>query len=312
MKKEYNILQYFNMRSLFIGIGISRILANAHELHPISVILGTLIGLIILKFIKIELKNNIVNTIISIVFLIYSFVIIVNLVSTMYLNHMMKFLLGIPIILLLMYILKCKEILIYRISNIMIVIVVFFFFFCLFCLLPNVEFSNLMYTNVSIKDVIISAIEYALISTVPTFIIRYKETSDIPIYKTYIASSITILLMMFVTYLILGPKLSELFRYPEYMVLKSINISGSLTNLENMLSLIWLIDAIMFIFCCGNTIKRQINNKVVLNIILVFILIVASIISKYYQLILSVYLYIIPILIISLISLYLVNKKSSS
>ena len=66
MKKEYNILQYFNMRSLFIGIGISRILANAHELHPISLILGTLIGLIILKFIKIELKNNIVNTIISI------------------------------------------------------------------------------------------------------------------------------------------------------------------------------------------------------------------------------------------------------
>ena len=125
MKKEYNILQYFNMRSLFIGIGISRILANAHELHPISVILGTLIGLLILKCIKKEVKNNIVNTIISIVFLIYSFVIIVNLVSTMYLNHMMKLLLGIPIILLLMYILKCKEVLIYRISNIMIVIVVF-------------------------------------------------------------------------------------------------------------------------------------------------------------------------------------------
>lgn len=312
MKKEYNILQYFNMRSLFIGIGISRILANARELHPLSVILGTLIGLLILKFIKIELKSNIINTIISTILLTCSFVIIINLVSTMYLNHMMKLLLGIPVILLLMYVLKCREVLIYRISNIMIVLVVFFFFFALFSLLPNIDTSNLMYTNVSISNIIESAFEYAIISTVPTFIIRYKGNADIPIYKTYILSSISILAMMFVTYLIIGPNLSSIFRYPEYMVLKSINISGSFTNLENMLSLIWLIDAIMFIFCCGNTIKRQVNSKVILNIILLGILILATIISKHYQLIISIYTYIIPILLISLIGLYLFNKKSSS
>lgn len=312
MKKEYNILQYFNMRAFFIGIGISRILSNTHELHPISIIIGTLIGLLILKFVNIEIKNNIVNTIVATALFTCAFVVIINLVSTMYLNHMMKLLLGIPIILLLMYILKCREVLIYRISNIMIVLVVFFFFFILLSLLPNIDISNLMYTNVSIKNVIISAFEYAIISTVPTFIIRYKETANIPMYKTYILSSITILAMVFITYLVLGPSLSDIFRYPEYMVLKSINISGSLTNLENMLSLFWLIDALMFILCCGNTIKRQVNNKVILNVILVAILIIASIISKHYQLILSLYLYIIPILLISLIGLYLVNKKSSS
>lgn len=312
MKKEYNILQYFNMRAFFIGIGISRILSSAHEFHPISIILGTIIGLLILKFVNIEIKNNIVNTIVATALFTCAFVVIINLVSTMYLNHMMKLLLGIPIILLLMYILKCREVLIYRISNIMIVLVVFFFFFILLSLLPNIDISNLMYTNVSIKNVIISAFEYAIISTVPTFIIRYKETANIPMYKTYILSSITILAMVFITYLVLGPSLSDIFRYPEYMVLKSINISGSLTNLENMLSLFWLIDALMFILCCGNTIKRQVNNKVILNVILVAILIIASIISKHYQLILSLYLYIIPILLISLIGLYLVNKKSSS
>lgn len=312
MKREYNTLQYFNMRSLFIGIGISRILASAHELHPISVLIGTLIGLLMLKFIKIELKNNIINTIISIILLTCSFVIVINLISTMYLNHMMKILIGIPLILLLMYILKCKEVLIYRISNIMIGFVVFFYFFVILSLLPNVDISNLMYTNVSIKSIIISALEYAIISTTPTFILRYKETSNIPIYKTYILSSISMLFMMFITYLIIGPNLSDLFRYPEYMVLKSINISGSLTNLENMLSLIWLIDAIMFIICCGNTIKKQVKKKSIINIILVFILLLATIISKYYQLIISVYLYIIPILLICLISLYLVNRKSSS
>ncbi len=312
MKKEYNILQYFNMRSLFIGIGISRILSSSHELHPLSIIIGTIIGLLILRFVRIELKNNIINTIISIILFTFSLVIAINLIGTMYLNHMMKLLLGIPFILLIMYILKCREVVIYRLSNIMIVLVVFFYLFAIISLIPNADIANLMYTGVSIKNVIISSFEYAIISTVPTFIIRYKNTSDIPIYKTYILSSISMLGIVFVTYLIIGPNLSDILRYPEYMVLKSINISGSLTNLENMLSLVWLIDIMMFMICCGNTIKKQVKKKPIVNIIIVSILILVTIISKYYQLIISIYLYIIPILLISLIGLYLVNRKSSS
>lgn len=40
MKKDFNILNYFNTRALFMGIGLSRIISQAHEYSYISIILG--------------------------------------------------------------------------------------------------------------------------------------------------------------------------------------------------------------------------------------------------------------------------------
>lgn len=312
MKKSYNILSYFNMRALFIGVGISRILSIAHEWHFISIIIGMFLGLLILKFVRIELKNNGINSLISSIFIILSLVIIINMISTMYLTRMTKFLIGLPIIIVIMYILKCKEIVIFRIVNILIVLKILFFIFCVVTLGPNIEISNLMYTGVGIKEILQAAIEFALISTVPTLISRYEYTSNIKIYKTYILSSLTILVISLIIYLIIGPDMSDLLRYPEYMVLKSINISNSITNLENMLSLIWVIDLMMLIVTCGNTIKRQVKKRYILNAILILLIIIVTFINKYYQLIVLVYNLLIPFLIISLILLYLINKKKKS
>jgi len=47
MKKEYNILNYFNMRSLFLGVGLSKILIDAKELFWLALILGTILGILI-------------------------------------------------------------------------------------------------------------------------------------------------------------------------------------------------------------------------------------------------------------------------
>lgn len=309
MKKSYNILSYFNMRALFIGVGISRIISLAHEWHWLAIIIGTILGLLILKFIKIELKNNVVNSVISSIFIILSLVIIINMISTMYLTKMTKFLIGLPIIIVIMYILKCKEIVIFRIVNIFIALKILFFIFCVVTLVPNIEVSNLMYTGVGVKEILQAAFEFALISTVPTFISRYDYTSDIDIYKTYMLSGVTILVISLIIYLILGPDMADLLRYPEYMVLKSINISNSFTNLENMLSLIWVIDLMMLIITCGNTIKRHVKKNYILNSILILIIVIVTFINKYYQLIVSVYNLLIPFLIISLILLYLINKK---
>jgi hypothetical protein len=311
MKRDFNILNYFNMRALFIGIGISRIISTSHELSWISIIIGTLLGLIILKYINISIKNNIINVIISCIFIIISLVIIINMISTMYLTHMMKLVIGIPIILLVIYILSKKELVIYRISSILFFILLFFFIISIIILLPNIELSNLMYTNTSIKDVIISSIYYAILSTVPTFITRKDNTYNIDIRKTYIFSSISLLLLIFIIYLIIGPDLANIIRYPEYIALKSIHISEVLTNIENMFSLVWLIDLLMFIISSANRIKDIVNNNTILNIILIGLLIIVSIINKYYQLVLAIYLYILPILLVSLFLLFIINKKST-
>jgi hypothetical protein len=223
----------------------------------------------------------------------------------------MKLVIGIPIILLVIYILSKKELVIYRISSILFFILLFFFIISIIILLPNIELSNLMYTNTSIKDVIISSIYYAILSTVPTFITRKDNTYNIDIRKTYIFSSISLLLLIFIIYLIIGPDLANIIRYPEYIALKSIHISEVLTNIENMFSLVWLIDLLMFIISSANRIKDIVNNNTILNIILIGLLIIVSIINKYYQLVLAIYLYILPILLVSLFLLFIINKKST-
>ena len=68
MKKEYNILNYFNMRSLFLGVGLSKILIDAKELFWLALILGTILGILILKFIHLDLKNKVINTLIASIF----------------------------------------------------------------------------------------------------------------------------------------------------------------------------------------------------------------------------------------------------
>ncbi|MDE5630964.1 MAG: hypothetical protein K2I70_05120, partial [Bacilli bacterium] len=95
MKKDFNILNYFNMRSLFLGVGLSKILIDAKEMFWISLILGTLIGTIILKFIHIELKNKIVNTAVACVFFAIGLMFLLNMITTMYLTEMPKFAAGI-------------------------------------------------------------------------------------------------------------------------------------------------------------------------------------------------------------------------
>ena len=121
MKKNYNILNYFNMRALFMGIGLSNILTLAKEMFWLSIIIGTIIGLLLLFIAKIELKKNITNIISSSILIVIGLVIVINMISTMYLTDMPKFLVGLPIVLLMLYILSKNENVIFRIGTILIV-----------------------------------------------------------------------------------------------------------------------------------------------------------------------------------------------
>ena len=62
MIKEYNKLSYFSFRALFMGIGLSKILTSTHSYFFISIIIGTILGLIIMY-----LYNNTTNKYISII-----------------------------------------------------------------------------------------------------------------------------------------------------------------------------------------------------------------------------------------------------
>ncbi len=310
MKKDFNILNYFNMRSLFLGIGLSKILIDAKEMFWISLILGTLIGCAILKFIHIELKNKIVNTFVACVFFGIALTILLNMITTLYLTEMPKFIVGIPLILLIIYVISKKEITMFRVSDILIVINVTLFLAMFISLIHSINFMNFVFTNTPFTKVIFAALEYAIFSTVPTFITRHKKFSDESLIKTYLISSVTLSLLFFLTLGMLGPNLVETYRYPEYIILKNVRFFDTLANLENIISFIWIFDVLIFLICCANTIKKSINNNKITYGIIITLLFVISYLNKFYEFIIANYNYSFYVLTVCLAVLFIFNRKT--
>lgn len=309
MKRQFNILNYFNMRALFMGIGLSRILIRTNELFIISIILGTILGSIILSCLKIELKNKYINIFASSILIIISLIIVINMISTMYLTEMPKWLVGLPLIFLILYILSKEEIVIFRVGSILIVLNLLLYFLTFTSLVQIIEPINFTYTGTTFNNVLIGALEYTLYSITPIYITKDKDYATIPLVKTYVISSITMSILFILTYGILGSKLVNIFRYPEYIILKKITFLDTLANVQNIISFIWIFDILMLLLSCGNCIKKSLNNKKLIYIIIPLLLIITSIINKHYVAIISVYKYCACILGGLFILLILFNKK---
>ncbi len=311
MKRDFNILNYFNMRALFLGVGTAKILITAKEYFLISLLLGTLLGVGLLFLFRVELKNKIISTIVASILFIIAIILLIHMISTMYLTEMPKLLIGIPIVLLVLYIISKKEIVLYRVSTILVVINTILFALTFISLIRYVKWSNFSYTDTSFMKVLFAGVQYAIFSTVPTFITRDKEMSDYSLIKTYVISSFTMGVIFFLTFGILGPELINQYRYPEYIILKKVTFLETLANLENIISFVWVFDILMLLVSCANTIKKCINHNKITYLFLIGILIFVSFISKFYQSILYVYDYTLYILISVFLLLYLFNRKKN-
>ena len=309
MKREFNILNYLNSRALFMGIGLSKLLIQAHEYIWISLILGTIIGAILMHFVKFKMKKSLLNVVICSILFVIGLNILINMISTMYLTEMPKLLVGIPIILLVMYILNKREVIIYRVANILFVLNIFLYVVAMLSLVSDFHLENFSYSNTPIQNVIFSALEFALFSTLPTLITRDENTADISLVKTYIISAITMGTWFLLTYGILGANLVDIYRYPEYIILKKISIMNFLENIENIVSFVWLFDIIIFLLCNGNAIKKNVDNPRLINILLPILLLITAFINRFYILILYIYKYSSIILLILAILLFVANKK---
>lgn len=309
MKKDFNILNYFNTRALFMGIGLSRIIAVSHEYFYVSIILGALIGLLLLYLLKLEMKSSVINVLLNSTIIIISLVILINMISTMYLTKMPKLLIGLPFCLLLMYLLNKKEIVLYRLSGIMLFFNLLCYIFAFFSLSRYFTLDNFYYTGVSINNIIKAAIEFAIYSVTPTFLTRNNKTKDVNIYKTYLISCLTMGIIFMLTYGILGANVSSIVRYPEYLILKEVSLTTAIQNIENIVSFMWVIDVFMLLASCGNSIKNNVKNTKVINIIFPILLVITTYMNNHYEYILFIYKYTPIILIFVLLVLWLSNKK---
>lgn len=291
MKKEWNILNFFNMQGLFLGIGFSKILISSKENFLLSILIGYILGMFLLYFLNIKKKNNVFNIILYSIISIYALVVLINMASTMYLNLMSKSMISIPLLFLLLYILNKKEIVLYRVSNVLIVVNICIYLFALLCLLPYFDTTNFVYTATKPINILTSGLNYTILSTSIVLMTKENQRKDVSILKTYTLATLFLIIDCVMIYGIFSYSLVEVVRYPEYVLLKKISIGDFIQNLENLISFIWLFNIIMSLAYLTNSIKNCLPNKKIINLIVPILFIFASIVNKYYIAMFTMYQY---------------------
>lgn len=307
---------YLLSRSLSLGLlfSYSFFLVGTNAL--ISFIFGILLGIcfvFIYSKIKLNKKTKVFEILLYMFFILLSSIIITTFISSFFLNKTPKIFIILPSILLCYYIsTKDKDVMKYlalALTFFSIITITLNFF----ALLPHMEIKNILplftFKN---KNMIKSILFYAIVSTCPLLLLNDEDYSTKDYITSYIITNIITLIICFAIVSILGRSLINMYSYPEYMVLKKIQISSFIENVENFASLIWLFDLYYLVTCTINKINNILTRKVGIIVVLIIIFINSFFINNNYEYLLFIYkriTYILYILIIPI--LILANKKKS-
>lgn len=244
MKKtnNYELLQYMLSFSLLMGAGISNMLTSAKEDIWLCCILGTFLGFIIL-FIFTKLNNQnlkITSFISNLTLLFFGLYSTTKLISSIYLSSTPSYIIMIPNILLIIYIVKQGFNAYLRSINTLFIFFIILMIFSAFMLTPSIEldfFKPILINSPS--KILTGSLSFAVTSTFPIILIPNFKQKYKP--KFYLYSTINLFIVIVCTFGNLGPEISVLYRYPEYIVLKRISALNFIDNVENILFMIWII-----------------------------------------------------------------------
>ena len=291
-----NRLTYFCSRSLFVGIGLSYLIDLNGVNLLISMLLGLLIGYIIIDKTKYK-KNN------GLIFLLLISLgsSISNLCHTLYLENTSLLFIVIFTMFISFMISYIKRKAFIRLSeNLFYWSILLFIMMCI-SLIPFVNISYLKpFTIPSYIILFKGSLLFAGTSILPSYILDEKDK------KNYLLGSITIIIITFLIFAILGIKEAALYRYPEYIVLKRINFLNFISNFENIFFFIILVDLVIVISLCYSKLIK--HNK--LNDMFLFLLSVLTIyILTFYQKTLNTIYYLFPIFVLGSFLMTFVTKK---
>lgn len=329
-----NKLAYFLSKSSMFGLGYF-LLCNLNDKNTyLSIILGTILGLFIIYiYSKISnysnynihkyLNNTFIGKIFNIILLLfYIYILLITIltittfINSFYLIKTPRIIIILSILLLSIYLSFKDNKTLINLSNIFFCFSIFIVILFTILLIPYSNINELLpilnYNNINI---IKGSIIYALISTVPLIIINNYNTNIKITLKNYLVASIINLTIVIGTTLSLG-NLLNVYRFPEYAVLKQIRILDFIENIENISAFGWYAESFIVISLTIFNIKDTLSfkyNKLYL-VILLLSLIPMLILSNNYDLLLKVfyihpYILLIFFIIFLLLLIYLKLKK---
>lgn len=345
-KKQKLSVMYFLSRAIFLGVGYSLLFDKVGKDAWISVILGTIIGsgivYLISKILKYKKDKNLkelfkemkwLGTILKIIyfafliFLLYECVLIMQTMTTsFFLINSPPLFVGLTGAFLVILTIKENDTTLFKVAESLIAIAVVTVIITFLVLMPYGEIEAFLpVLTSSPKMLLIGSIYYATISTGPLLLTLDFKDDGKKLIKMYLFTSLIIFIICITIIAVLGPELIQIYRFPEYMVLKRIKIMDFIEKIENIISIIWILDAFMILATTSHTLKNLLPKKggklISSGILLLVTLITGIVFGGNYILVLETY-YMVPIILtisiliilipIFIYVLYKQRKKESS
>ncbi len=329
---------YFLTRSLFLGFGISLLFSISSKDAYLGAICGLLVG-IFLTFIYsylikkkgdksiLDILSNkgILGIIVRIILIAVSFIILLYMLVS-YKEFVGAFLLVnspelyflIPIIILTLYLALKGFKIISRVASCLIPFSIILSLISFVGLVVFFEPSNFLpILSTKFDGFVKTAFAFAGISFLPNLLTIHLK-GDIKGYtKIYILASSFIILTIICVNGVFGPALVNIFRFPEYMVLKQLKLFKFIEKIENVISCSWILDLFitmsMAIFSLKELIGTKHAKKITIALVLGALFILEIFFDTDYINELKIY-YILPnlsliLILLTLFSLYLVLRK---
>ena len=341
-KRKIYSLSFFLGRAFFLGFGYSVILSITNKDSWICFLLGTILGILLIygiskikkQFPEDEIKNylkknKILKYIILTIFFLFNFFIMSQLLfiletfaASFFLIHSPSYFILIPIVYLTYRITIKGWNTIGRIAEIFMPISLCIIIFSILALIPNCTIDKFLpIMTQSTTDMIKSTLFVTFYTSAPFLLLLNAPMEDTKLVRKYLLSTGTIILIVFVIIAVLGPNLIQIYRYPEYMILKKIKIFEFLEKIENIVSITWILDVFLTIAMSAHnirlTIPKKKNNLIFISILTLLFFIVIYL-GKIYFIELELYNYLpmilgaFEIILIILFFLYhLITRKKN-
>ncbi len=316
-KDKINCLQFGSMMSMllmasFVGIGMFSIIKSAGVDAYLSIIIAALVGILILLtfFIIFDYEPSLsvkdkINKIFGIPFgFILNLLLILvvftmgisamfnltNFITSQFLKETPPWVIGFCFSILIVIVnIKGIETL-SRTCLILYCICLFLFVMTLIGLIPQFEFSNLKpFLEYGLKKPLVGAGYNLLFNLLPIYlflIIPKDKLVDKGKYRKYLwifyaISVIVKFLLVVITIGVLGINLASIYQYPEYIVLKRINMFNFLDRIENFITIQWLFGLFFnlsfVVYYISNTLKTD-NKSKILPFFITGIILIGSVI----------------------------------
>ena len=270
---NYDTLLFFLLRASFVGSVSANLLVTAQRDSLLSVILSSILGIIPLiifyKLIRSYPRKNIIEIInevfgkksgILINFILSLFILfnaslifrnLINFISSQCLYQTPDLIIGSIFMIAIIYSLYHGITTISRSSTTLFYLFSFLFLISLIGLFNQVNITNFLpILENGINPVLKGTYNYISLNILPIYIITIIPYNEVENHNQflkntiifYILSSISIMVVCFSIISVYGINFANLIEYPEFHLLKRIDIFGFLQRIENILAIQWIFD----------------------------------------------------------------------